>query len=256
MNIKLTERDRIKVIDGEDVFGIMRRILLRENKIDQDKEHFWIVGLATDSRILFIELVSMGAADTTIASPMEVFRVAVLKSATSVILVHNHTANDLTPSEADKDTTDRLIQVGRILNIRVKDHLVITTKTFLSFEMIELMDELRKSLKWVPPFEIVERVRAEEKRIRETAVRESKREGEEEGLRKGLKMGRDEGIEIGKEEGLQEGELRGIEKGLQEGASRGRKEVARALLGKGIAIDIIAESSGLSEEEIRELAVP
>ncbi|VFN02143.1 MAG: DNA repair protein RadC [Candidatus Kentron sp. G] len=248
MNIKLTERDRIKVINGEDVFDIMRRILSRENKIDQDKEHFWIVGLAIDSRILFIELVSMGAADTTLASPMEVFRVAVLKSAASVILVHNHTANDVTPSDADKDTTDRLIQVGRVLNIHVVDHLVITTKTFLSFEMIDLMDELRKSLKWVPPFEIVERVRAEEKRIRETAVRESKREGEEEGLRKGLKMGRDEGIELGVEKGREEG--------LQEGASRGRKEVARALLSDGMAIDIVSGYSGLSEEEIRELVGP
>lgn len=58
--------------------------------------------------------------------------------------------------------------------------------------------------------------------------------------------GREEGIE----KGFQEGEVRGMEKG----ENKGRKEVARALLGEGVAIDIISKSSGLSEQEIRELS--
>nr|VFJ51306.1 MAG: DNA repair protein RadC [Candidatus Kentron sp. DK]VFJ68164.1 MAG: DNA repair protein RadC [Candidatus Kentron sp. DK] len=241
MNIKLTAQEKIKVLNGEDIFAIMSKILLREAKIDREKERFRIVGLDADNRILFIELVSLGSVTSTSAKPMETFRVAVLKNAVSVILVHNHTSRDLTPSDADKDLTDRLIQVGRILNIPVFDHLIITTEDFLSFQYQGLMDELRKSLKWVPPYEIEERIRAEERRMREEAVRvareEGEREGEGVGMRKGLREGRKEGLEMGREEGLQEGRI----------------EVARAALAEGMDIGMVSRISGLSEEKVETL---
>nr|VFK28438.1 MAG: hypothetical protein BECKMB1821G_GA0114241_10377 [Candidatus Kentron sp. MB]VFK32839.1 MAG: hypothetical protein BECKMB1821I_GA0114274_10376 [Candidatus Kentron sp. MB]VFK75942.1 MAG: hypothetical protein BECKMB1821H_GA0114242_103621 [Candidatus Kentron sp. MB] len=54
MSIRLTEQESIRVMNGEGVFAIMQRVLLREKKIDRDKERFWIIGLDADSRILFI----------------------------------------------------------------------------------------------------------------------------------------------------------------------------------------------------------
>ncbi|MFD1261339.1 JAB domain-containing protein [Entomomonas asaccharolytica] len=117
MNIKLTDKEKIKVNDPDDLFAIMQRILLRDNKIDQDKEHFWIVGMNQAGLILYIELVSLGGTKSTIVEPMKVFRVAVMKNATRVIAVHNHPAGSMTPSTQDKDITDRLIQVGKILDI-------------------------------------------------------------------------------------------------------------------------------------------
>nr|VFJ72848.1 MAG: DNA repair protein RadC [Candidatus Kentron sp. FW] len=257
MDIKLTEKQKIKVINGEDVFAIMQRVLLREAKIDRDKEHFWLVGLDADNRILFIELVSLGGVTSATVKPMEVFRVAVLKNAVAAILVHNHTAENVTPSDADKDLTDRLIQVGRILHIPVLDHLIIATKDFFSFEAEGLMEKLRWSLKWVPPYEIEERIRAEERRLREQAVRAAREEGEREGegigMRRGLREGRREGMEMGmekgREEGLQEGEMKGKEEGKKEKAV----EIARAALAKGLDVGMVAEISGLSEEEIKKL---
>ena len=103
------------------------------------------------------------------------------------------------------------------------------------------MDELRKSLKWVPPYEIEERIRAEERRMREEAVRvareEGEREGEGVGMRKGLREGRKEGLEMGREEGLQEGRI----------------EVARAALAEGMDIGMVSRISGLSEEKVETL---
>nr|VFK64234.1 MAG: RadC-like JAB domain-containing protein [Candidatus Kentron sp. TUN]VFK72720.1 MAG: RadC-like JAB domain-containing protein [Candidatus Kentron sp. TUN] len=90
MDIKITEQERIRVVDGQDVFDIMRRILLREERIDQDKEHFWMVGLDVSSRLLFIELVVIGGVYSVTIKPAETFRVAVWKNAVSVVLVHNH----------------------------------------------------------------------------------------------------------------------------------------------------------------------
>nr|VFJ58381.1 MAG: DNA repair protein RadC [Candidatus Kentron sp. DK] len=242
MNIRLSAQEKIKVMNGEDLFAIMRKILPREEKIDRDKEHFRIVGLDADNRILFIELVALGGVTSASVNPMEVFRVAVLKNAVSAILVHNHTADTVIPSEADKDVTDRLIQVGRILNIPVFDHLIITTRQFLSFQIEGLMEELRRSLKWVPPYEIELRIRNEELRIREEAVRlaraEGEREGEGIGIRRGLREGRKEGMEMGKR------------KGEERRRMEGRIEVARVALAEGMAIGMVARISGLSEREI------
>lgn len=96
---------------------------------------------------------------------MNVFRVVVIKNASRGVLVHNHSLRSLTPSEADKDITDRLIQVGRILNIDPIDHLIINPKSYISFRRTKLMDELEQSLKYVPTYQVVERIRKEEKLI-------------------------------------------------------------------------------------------
>lgn len=135
----------------------MQKILLREEKIDQDREHFWVVGLANNQRILFIELISLGSVNQTIAEPMEVFSWALQKRSVSIVIVHNHPSGELTPSLRDKDTTDRLIQVGKIVNLEVYDHLIISTNTYLSFSDIGLMDELKLSTKYVPQYQLEEK---------------------------------------------------------------------------------------------------
>jgi DNA repair protein RadC len=52
MEVQLTEAEKIKIMNSGDIFSIMQKILSRENKIDRDKEHFWIIGLANNHRIL------------------------------------------------------------------------------------------------------------------------------------------------------------------------------------------------------------
>nr|VFK24346.1 MAG: DNA repair protein RadC [Candidatus Kentron sp. MB]VFK34304.1 MAG: DNA repair protein RadC [Candidatus Kentron sp. MB]VFK76643.1 MAG: DNA repair protein RadC [Candidatus Kentron sp. MB] len=153
---------------------------------------------------------------------MEIRRIAVLQNAISVILVHNHPAENVTPSDADKDLTDRLI-LGRILHIPVFDHLII--RQYLSFNAAGLMEELRQSLKWVSLYEIEERIRAQEKRLREQAVRKTaedgKREGKEEEMRQGLREGR----EMGRKEGIEMGIKKGVEiKNRERGRLAGRRE--------------------------------
>jgi len=159
MNINLTEEEKIKILNGDDLYGIMQKILLREDKIDQDREHFWIVGLANNNRILFIELISLGSVRQTLAEPMDVFSFALQKRAVSVILVHNHPSGEVKPSDADKDLTDRMIQVGIIVDTFIYDHLIITDKTYYSFRDSGLLEILSKSTKYVPSFELEKRLR-------------------------------------------------------------------------------------------------
>ncbi|PIT63225.1 hypothetical protein BHC47_09300 [Snodgrassella alvi] len=144
---------------------MMQRVLLRENKIDKEKEHFWIIGMNEAGYILYIELIALGSVKAVNIEPMNVYRVAVMKNATRVIAIHNHPSGRLVPSKADLDITDRLIQVGRILNIALVDHLIISTEAYESFRSMGIMDDLEKSLTYVPTYQVVEQIRKEEKKI-------------------------------------------------------------------------------------------
>lgn len=174
MNIKITDKDKISITNPDDLYGIMQRILLRENMIDREKEHFWMIGLNMANVILYIELVSMGSVRATQVEPMNVYRVAVLKGATSVIAIHNHPSGNMTPSESDKDVTDRLIQVGKILNINFLDHFIISAEKYMSFENVGLMAKLEQSIKYVPTYQIQERIRKRELEIKKEKAKTDK----------------------------------------------------------------------------------
>lgn len=165
MDIELTDAERIKVLNSDDLYSIMQKILLRENKIDQNRQHFWVVGLENNQRILFVELISLGSVSKSLVEPMEVFSLALQKRAVKIILCHNHPTGDLKPSDEDKDITDRLIQVGLIVDTPVLDHMIISEKSYLSFEDIGLMDQLRESTKHVPTYVMIEKAKKEAAKI-------------------------------------------------------------------------------------------
>ena len=174
MNINLTEEEKIKILNSDDIYSIMQKVLLREEKIDQNKEHFWILGLASNQRLLFIELISLGTVNKTLVEPMEVFSLALQKQAVKIILCHNHPSGELKPSAEDQDITDRLLQVGRIVNMPVIDHLIISDISYLSFADIGLLYELSKSLKYVPNYQLIDRIKEQAAELLAKKVEEAK----------------------------------------------------------------------------------
>ncbi|QHI38645.1 hypothetical protein IMCC3317_40390 [Kordia antarctica] len=145
MNVRLTAGQKKTILNGYDVYSVMKQILLRQNKIRRAQEYFWVVGLKANNTILFIELVAIGAQNTVNVSPPDIFRMGIYKLAVRMILVHNHPSGNLNISQPDKDITDRLIKVGKLVKIEVLDHLIITETGFTSFKDKGIMDELRKS---------------------------------------------------------------------------------------------------------------
>lgn len=190
MIIKLTNSQKIKIVCSDDIYGIMQRILLRENKIDRNREHLWTISLDNANKVLNIELVSMGTINQTLVEPMEVFSVPLQKRAVKIIIVHNHPSGEVKPSEADKDITDRLIQVGKIMNVPVLDHLIITEKTYFSFADSGLMDELEQSTKYVPAYKL-------KKRYEQEAKEKAEEKGKKEEKKAIAKQMKNEGYELG-----------------------------------------------------------
>lgn len=157
MNVRLNQDQKIKVLNSEDVWKVMQQILLRENKIRRNQEHFWVVGLDNENKILFIELVGLGAVNRVQISPPQVFRMAIYKMAVNMILVHNHPSGNLKPSDADIDMTDRLIKAGEMIEIKVIEHLIITEEDYSSFMNLGLIEQLQKSGK----YELIDKEKAE-----------------------------------------------------------------------------------------------
>jgi DNA repair protein RadC len=175
MNVKLTKTQKIKLLNSVDIYNVMQQILLRENKIDRNKEHFWTIGLDNANRVLYIELISLGSTTQAPVEPMQVFRVGVLKGAIKMVLIHNHPSGDIKPSQHDLDITDRLIQVGIILNIKVIDHLIISEKSYSSFNDTEMLSKLEESTRYVPNYKLQEKIKKEAEKIGEERATQRER---------------------------------------------------------------------------------
>jgi len=145
MNVKLTKQQKEKPLYAGSIAAIMQQILMRENQIRRSQEHFWVLGLNAAGKLLFVELVSLGARNRVQVNPPEVFRMAIYKLAVKMILVHNHPGGNFEPSDVDIDFTDRIVKVGEMINIEVIDHLIITETKYYSFQTTGIMDKLRDS---------------------------------------------------------------------------------------------------------------
>ena len=66
--------------------------------------------------------------------PREVFKPAIVKGAVSIILVHNHPSGDPTPSKEDIEVTARMVQVGKVMDIPVFDHIIVGGDKFVSLK--------------------------------------------------------------------------------------------------------------------------
>ena len=134
MNVRLNKDQKIRVLNSDDLYNVMQQILLRENKIRRNQEHFWTIGLDKKNKILFIELIGLGANNRVAADPPDVFRMAIYKLASKVILAHNHPSGVLEPSKADLNFTDKMLKSGQILNVEVIDHIIISESGYMSFD--------------------------------------------------------------------------------------------------------------------------
>ncbi|MEN9913097.1 MAG: repair protein RadC [Candidatus Parcubacteria bacterium] len=96
------------------------------------KEQLRGIYLNVHNRVIANEVISMGTVSSNVAHPREVFRAAIEYNAVAVILAHNHPSGEVTPSDQDIAITQQIVQAGKILGIRVLDHVIITKDAFAS----------------------------------------------------------------------------------------------------------------------------
>ena len=96
------------------------------------KEVFKVVYLNSQNQIIDTADISEGTASSSSVPPREVVEGAVKNNATALIFVHNHPSGNLEPSDADKKITRQLSDAGKMLEIPVIDHLILTLDSFFS----------------------------------------------------------------------------------------------------------------------------
>jgi DNA repair protein RadC len=131
--------NRHKIHNSTKVKEILLAILNLENEVDQDKEHFWAIGLNSANSISYIELVTLGILNSSLVHPREVFRFAILKGVAAIVVAHNHPSCSIIPSIQDKEITNKLVASGKILDIPVLDHVIIADVGHYSFSDEGLM---------------------------------------------------------------------------------------------------------------------
>jgi DNA repair protein RadC len=99
---------------------------------EKAKEHFKLILLNPRNKIIGISTISVGTLNASLVHPREVFKDAIVHSAASVVLAHNHPSGDPEPSEDDLKITKKLVDSGKILGIEVLDHIIIAKNGFKS----------------------------------------------------------------------------------------------------------------------------
>lgn len=99
---------------------------------DKQVEEFWILVLDTKAQVIVSKCVSRGVVNATLVSPREVFNVAIKNMATSIIIAHNHPSGIAKPSKQDLDMTDKIVKLGKMLNIQCVDHIIVGKKGSIS----------------------------------------------------------------------------------------------------------------------------
>jgi len=104
----------------KDIIGAMKSFTL------SDRE--FLIGLYLNSRnqVTAHHVISIGTANAAMVHPREVFKLAIINNACSIIVAHNHPSGGTDPSDADLNITKRLTDAGKILGIELKDHIIIT----------------------------------------------------------------------------------------------------------------------------------
>jgi DNA repair protein RadC len=99
---------------------------------DLRKEVFKVLLLNRANRLIKEVTVSEGTLDASIVHPRDVFREALLETASGVILIHNHPSGNSSPSEEDLRITKQLVEAGRLLGIKVYDHIILAGEDYRS----------------------------------------------------------------------------------------------------------------------------
>lgn len=117
-----------KISCSQDAFRILQPILG-----ELPHEEFWTLFLDNSHKVLEKKNISIGGITGTVVDMRVIFKKAIEAGAVAIVVAHNHPSGTLKPSTQDKTLTARIIEAGKLIDIKVLDHLIITQQGFYSF---------------------------------------------------------------------------------------------------------------------------
>ena len=131
---EITRRLRSRNGHSRVVLGSPEQVFARYGPLMEDlkKEVFRVALLDAQNGLLRDVVISEGTLSASLVHPREVFKPAILESAASLILLHNHPSGDPTPSREDLRLTRQLVECAELLDMRIHDHVIIGRAQFIS----------------------------------------------------------------------------------------------------------------------------
>jgi DNA repair protein RadC len=120
-----------KVTNSKDSYDFLKKVF--DKNTIQLQESFVVLYLNRANQILGYYKHSVGGIAGTVADPRIIFATGVASASSGIILSHNHPSGNLTPSQADIDLTRKIKEGGRLLEIQLLDHLIVTKTGYYSF---------------------------------------------------------------------------------------------------------------------------
>lgn len=106
----------------DDIAEIFKEVFNTEG---MTKEHFLLASLNTKNKVEALHVVHIGSLSSSIVHPRDVFQLAILDNAASIIVAHNHPTGDTSPSQEDIQVTRRLKEAGKLMGIELLDHIIL-----------------------------------------------------------------------------------------------------------------------------------
>jgi len=124
----------VATVDGEQEISPARLVArIPKRLIDEPSELFGVFMLNSRNIAMGWHVVSRGTLTASLVHPREVFRAAIIENAASIILVHNHPSGNAKPSNEDRTVTKRIAAAGRLLGVKVLDHVIVAESGYYSF---------------------------------------------------------------------------------------------------------------------------
>ena len=121
-------KDTVKITGAQDVMPLLADI------VDKKQEHFVCISLNGAHEVIEKRIVTIGLVDRSQVHPREVYADVISDRAAAVIFAHNHPSGDLKPSNSDLKIHEQLTEAGKILGLRILDHIIVTKKGYFSFQ--------------------------------------------------------------------------------------------------------------------------
>ena len=100
---------------------------------NKKQEYFYCLYFNNRNELIERKLLFMGTINRSIVHPREIFKEAYLQSASGIICMHNHPTGDITPSKEDIYFTKNLVELGKMNDIRILDHIIVSDNDYYSF---------------------------------------------------------------------------------------------------------------------------
>jgi len=106
----------------------------------KQEEYLYILILDSRNKIISKELITKGTVNQSLISSRDIYKKALAKNATSIILIHNHPSNDPTPSKEDIIATEMVAEIGKKIGIPLLDHLIFADTGYTSMKSLNLFN--------------------------------------------------------------------------------------------------------------------